>query len=159
VGQALRLGRAEVQAVERVFEPPAMQVPVEAFFGDALRLLGYGVQQEAGELGVTLHWQAVRRMDVAYKFFVHLLDPETGELVAQADVMPRDWTYPTHWWEAGEVVSDEIRLGLSKVSPGAYDVAIGAYDPETGVRLVVTESADGGEPSDQYLLPERVDLP
>ena len=159
VGQALRLGRAEVQAVERVFEPPAMQVPVEAFFGDALRLLGYGVQQGAGELDVTLHWQAVRRMDVAYKFFVHLLDSETGELMAQADVMPRDWTYPTHWWEAGEVVSDEIRLGLSRVPPGAYDVVIGAYDPETGVRLVVTESADGGEPSDQYLLPERLDLP
>jgi hypothetical protein len=117
------------------------------------------VQQEAGELGVTLHWQAVRRMGVAYKFFVHLLHPETGELMAQADVMPRDWTYPTHWWEAGEVVSDEIKLVMSHVPSGAYDVAIGVYDPETGVRLVVTEGADGGESDDQYLLPERLALP
>jgi hypothetical protein len=155
----LDLGQVEVQAVERVFDLPPVQVPLEVPFGDALRLLGYGVRQEADELDVTLHWQAVRRIEVAYKFFVHLLDPETGDLVAQADVMPRDWTYPTHWWEAGEVVSDEIRLGLSRVPPGAYDVVIGAYDPETGVRLVVTESADGGEPSDQYLLPERLDLP
>jgi hypothetical protein len=155
----LRLGQVEVQAIARVFDPPPVQAPLEVPFGDALRLLGYGVQQEAGELGVTLHWQAVRRMGVAYKFFVHLLHPETGELMAQADVMPRDWTYPTHWWEAGEVVSDEIRLGLSKVPPGAYDVAIGVYDPETGVRLHVTGDVDGGEPDDQYLLPERLDLP
>ena len=155
----MRLGRVEVQAIERVFDLPQVQAPLEVAFGDALRLLGYGVRQEAGELGVMLHWQAVRRMDVAYKFFVHLLDPETGELEAQADVMPRDWTYPTHWWEAGEIVSDEIRLGLSEVPPGAYDVVIGAYDPETGVRLVVTEGADGGEADDQYLLPERLVLP
>jgi hypothetical protein len=98
-------------------------------------------------------------MDVDFKFFVHLLHPKTGELMAQADVMPRDWTYPTHWWEAGEVVSDGIKLGLSKVPPGTYDVAIGAYDPETGVRLVVTGGAGGGEPGDQYLLPERLVLP
>ncbi len=159
VGQPLGLGQVEVQAIERVFEPPEMQVPVEVFFGDALRLLGYDVQQEAGELGVTLHWQAVRRMGVAFKFFVHLLDPETDELMAQADVMPRDWTYPTHWWEVGEVVSDGIRLPLSDVPPGTYRVTLGVYDPETGVRLVVTEGADGGEPDDQYLLPERLALP
>jgi hypothetical protein len=174
-GQLLSVGRVEVQAAERVFERPEVQVPVEAFFGDRLRLLGYdlraALRPEARGLDVTLHWQAVQRMEVAFKFFVHLLDLETGELVAQADVMPHDWTYPTHWWEKGEFVSDKITLSVSDVPPGVYRVVIGVYDPETGVRLPITAStlsaastpstdaAGTGRAEDQYLLVERLVLP
>jgi hypothetical protein len=170
-GQLLSVGQVEVQTVERVFERPEVQVPVEAFFGgnqadgrdQLLRLLGYDLRaapRPAGsQLGVTLHWQAVQRMEVAFKFFVHLLDLETGELVAQADVMPRDWTYPTTWWEKGEVVSDEITLSVSDVPSGVYRVVIGVYDPETGVRLPITDATGTGRADDQYLLVERLVLP
>jgi hypothetical protein len=158
-GQPTPIGRVEVQAGERVFERPEIAVPVEVFFGDGLRLLGYDLQQEAGVLDVTLHWQAVQRMDVAYKFFVHLLDLETGELVAQVDVMPRGWTYPTTWWENDEVVSDEITLAVSDVPPGTYRVVIGVYDPDSGARLPVTEAADADKAKDHYVLLERLVLP
>jgi hypothetical protein len=170
-GQPLTVGRVEVQAAERVFERPEVQVPVEAFFGGnhsdghVLRLLGYALRPTGPQLDVTLHWQAMQRMEVAFKFFVHLLDLETGELVAQADVMPHDWRYPTHWWEKGEFVSDEITLSVSDVPPGVYRVVIGVYDPETGVRLPITAStlsadaAGTGRAEDQYLLVERLVLP
>jgi hypothetical protein len=98
-------------------------------------------------------------MEVAYKFFAHLLDAETGELVAQQDVMPRDWTYPTTWWEKGEVVSDEIALAVSDAPPGVYRVAIGVYDPETGVRLPVVDTTRTGEAQDHLPLVERLALP
>jgi len=36
-----------------------------------------------------------------YKFFVHLCDAETGALIAQADTMPDDWSFPTSEWRTG----------------------------------------------------------
>jgi hypothetical protein len=159
VGQPLDVGQVEVQAVERVFERPEVEVPTDALFGDALRLLGYDLRREGQMLHLTLHWRARQRMEVAYKFFVHLLDSETGELVAQEDVMPRDWTYPTTWWEKGEVVSDEIVLTVSDAPAGVYRVAIGVYDPETGARLPVVDTARTGEAQDHLPLVERLALP
>jgi hypothetical protein len=122
----------------RVFTPPAMQTEVDATFGDDLGLLGYDLDQEDDELRVTLHWQALRRMDESYKFFVHLYDVEDNELVAQADVVPRGWTYFTTWWEAEEIVSDEVPLPLNEVDSGRYRLAVGVYHTETGERLPVS---------------------
>ena len=157
-GDPLRIGQVEVQTVQREFERPEVEVPAEAFFGDRLRLLGYDMKQSTRELDITLHWQALRRMEVPYKFFVHLLNVETGDPVAQVDVMPRDWTYPTHWWEKDEVVSDEITLAVPGVPPGKYQVVIGVYDPDTGARLPVTDVAGAGNAGDRCLLLERLVL-
>jgi hypothetical protein len=159
MGQPLGIGQVEIQAVERVFEGPEVEVPTDALFGDALRLLGYDLRLEAGTLHLTLHWRARQRMEVAYKFFAHLLDAETGDLVAQEDVMPRDWTYPTTWWEKGEVVSDEIVLVVSDAPAGVYRVSIGVYDPETGARLPVVDTARTEEVQDHLPLVERLALP
>jgi hypothetical protein len=149
----------EIQAVERMFERPAVEIPTDALFGDALRLLGYDLRLEGQMLHLTLHWRARQRMEVAYKFFVHLLDAGTGQLVAQQDVMPRDWTYPTTWWEKGEVVSDEIVLAVSDAPAGVYRVSIGVYDPETGARLPVVDTARTEGVQDQLPLVERLALP
>jgi hypothetical protein len=141
-GQPVTLGQVEVQAVPREFDIPGMDVPVEATFGDALRLLGYDLHQESDALTLTLHWQAQSRMDVTYKIFVHLVDSESGELVAQADVVPRNWGYPTTWWEVGEVVSDEIEISLTEVKPGTYHLMVGVYDPISLRRLSTDEEDD-----------------
>ena len=39
-------------------------------------------------------------MDISYKFYVHVFDAESGELAAQLDTVPRDWSYPTNVWDA-----------------------------------------------------------
>jgi hypothetical protein len=136
-GEPTVVGQVEVQVVERVFEVPEVETESGAVFGADLRLLGYGLRQLDDQVTVTLHWQALRRMDVNYKFFVHLYDAETEALAAQADVMPRSWTYPTSWWETGEVVSDEIQLSLAGAAPKQYRLAVGVYDPKTEERLPV----------------------
>lgn len=149
----------EMPAQPRVFTRPPMQVKADVLFGDVLRLLGYDLEVEADALRITLHWQALRRMDVAYKTFVHLLDPASGELVAQVDVMPRNWTYPTSWWEVGEVVSDRIELSLLEVPPGMYRLAVGLYDPASMERLPA-QAVDGQWLSDnQVVLEETVHHP
>jgi hypothetical protein len=158
-GTPLDVGQVEIQAAERVFEQPVVEFPVEAVFGDSLELLGYDWQQDSQAIRLVLHWQARRRIPISYKFFAHILDHETGELVAQADVMPRNWTYPTTWWEEGEVVSDEIALAVSNVPPGQYRLIVGAYDPETGTRLTITNTGLPARTTDHLPLIENLVLP
>jgi len=141
----------------RNFSPPAMQRVVDAAYGSDLRLLGYDLALGGDAVQITLHWQSLRRMEVDYKFFVHLYDVESDALVAQVDVMPHDWAYPTTWWEAGEVVSDEITFSLAGVPPGTYRLGVGVYDSHTGERLAIVDHpphlvADQG----RLILPEEV---
>jgi hypothetical protein len=156
--EPIQLGQVEVQAVERVFEMPEVEVESEAVFGEALRLLGYDLHLADDQAQVRLHWQALRRMDVPYKFFLHLVDPASGRLVAQADVMPHNWTYPTTWWEVGEVVSDEIVLPLTDVPAGTYCLQTGVYHPDSGERLPLTDGHEPQKPSDRFILLEAVEV-
>jgi hypothetical protein len=142
----------EVSALERQSAAPPMQYTTAVTFGDAMALLGYDLHQEASTLHLTLHWQALRRLDY-YKVFVHLYDKQSGDLVVQSDAVPRQWTYPTNWWEAGEVVSDEIVLDLSEMVSGHYRLAVGVYEPDTGMRLALPSSRD------QLNLREEIQIP
>ena len=157
-GVVYKVGLVEVQTIPRVFTPPDVEVEYEATFGTELRLLGYGLRRSDEQLDVTLHWQALRRMDTAYKFFIHLVNVDTGELTAQADVMPYGWTYPTFWWEAGEFVSDSISLSLTDVPAGTYRLEVGVYDPDTGVRLPVDVASEPQlSAEDRLVLPEIIE--
>jgi hypothetical protein len=147
----------EVSALERRFTTPPIQHTASAIFGQALTLLGYDLHQEVGMLHLTLHWQALRRLDY-YKTFVHLYDVQSGILITQHDTVPREWTYPTNWWEAGEVVSDEIALSLEGVPTGVYRIDVGVYEPDTSERLPVQTQDDG--PLDDHLeLETEIRLP
>jgi len=143
VGHPVVLGALEVKALPRVFSEPTPTHPLHARWGEAILLHGYDLQTSAESLELTLYWQAERRMDVSYKVFVHLRDLASGTVVAQDDAVPRRWTYPTTWWERGEVVEDTVALSLDGVSPGRYRLILGLYDPETGERLPA--SSDDGE--------------
>jgi hypothetical protein len=156
VGRPISLGQVEVQAIERTFAIPDMAVETDAMFGTALKLLGYDLQTQANKVTLKLHWQALRRMDESYKFFVHLVDSETGDLVAQADFIPYDSTYHTTWWEAEEVVSDEVVLSLADVPPATYRLEVGVYDSDSGQRLPLTGAVEPHQPPDRYVLPEAV---
>ncbi|MBN1813302.1 MAG: hypothetical protein JXA14_15810 [Anaerolineae bacterium] len=139
VGQPAVLTYLDIESLQRTFGPPDhIGYMADARFGDDFRLLGYDLAHGDDALTLTLHWQALRQPTAYYKVFVHLFDPETQAVVAQDDAVPRRWTYPTTWWEAGEVVSDEIPLSLEEVPSGQYQLAVGVYDPETGDRLSVS---------------------
>ena len=129
------LGQFEVEALPRDFAEPVPAHPLDVRFGDVIRLLGFDLAADATE--VTLYWQAEQRMDASYKVFVHLMDPATGEIAAQVDAVPRQWTYPTNWWEEGEVVSDTIPLPSTQLPTGRFDLTVGLYHPESGIRLPV----------------------
>lgn len=143
VGRDAKIGMVRMEAPERCFSIPSMSKRVEADFGDVLRLLGYDSNVQTTTASITLDWRTLRRMETSYEFFVHLVDVGSGELAAQVDVMPHDWSYPTAWWEVHEVVSDRIDIPLGEVSPGTYHLWIGVCAPDRGRRLeVVRGSSD-----------------
>ena len=121
-------------------------------------MLGYDIDVTDSTLGVVLHWQALRRMDTAFKFFVHVRNMQTDELVAQVDTMPRGWTYPTTWWEEGEIVSDLLELPLVEMASGTYELTIGVYDPDSLERLPVRQFADGPLIGDALVLEETITI-
>lgn len=151
-----RLARVDVRARPRNFTLPASERDVGAVYGGVLRLLGYDLELEGQEVTVRPYWQAVRRMDEDYKFFVHLYDADSGALVAQVDGMPRDWSYPTSWWAEGEVVADRVTLCTAHLPAGEYRLRLGVYDPQAG-RLAVEEAPAAFDVRDGALvLPEEV---
>jgi hypothetical protein len=159
-GEKVEVGKVVMSAPEREFAVPAMSQSVGVAFSDpstdsgqaALRLLGYDLEVQDSAAHITFHWQALRRMETFYKFFIHLLDRDTRELVAQIDWAPRDWTYPTHWWEAGEVVSEDVTLPLTTVTEGKYILAVGVYIPE-GKRLKTDDGADQLILDEEFVVP------
>lgn len=158
VGRKVKIGEVVMQAPERSFAVPSMEREIGADFGADLRLLGYDFELVADEARVTTHWQALRRMDNVYKFFVHLYDLESDELVTQMDVMARDWSYLTTWWEVNEVESVEVQVPLSQVPAGRYQLGVGAYNAANGERLAISGAGDLMVFSDVLMLQE-VDVP
>jgi hypothetical protein len=151
--QPLSLGMVSVKPLDRQFSLTRPEWVQTAVWQNLIQLNGYDLNQTAEQLSLSLHWQALSRPEKSYKFFVHLIDAASGELVAQADYVPRDWTYPTNWWEAGEVVVDTAVLPLESVGSGTYQLLVGLYDPDSGERLLAT-TPENNTPADALLLTE-----
>ena len=135
-GDSVPLGSLNLVAVPRIFDEPDPSMVTNINWDDKIYLPGYDLSHpDQDSLSVTLYWQALDRMNTSYTAFLHLIDPATGEIVSQADVTPRGWSYPTNWWERDELVEDSIVLSLASIPAGEYELYAGWYDLETGERL------------------------
>jgi hypothetical protein len=135
---SVAIGDLHFSALPRTFSKAEPSTAANITWDELIFLPGYDLSSpEAGEneLAVTLYWQALDRMDHSYTAFLHLIDPDTGEIAAQADAIPRGWSYPTNWWEKGEVIEDTIRVPLEIVPAGEYALYVGWYDMATSERL------------------------
>jgi hypothetical protein len=121
--------------------------------GDETRIAGFdngislasfdrGPQVRPGEnLRVALTWTVESAPRRDYHVFVHLLDG-SGAVWATGDDAPRQGSYPTFWWDVGEVIEDAYTIALgSDVPPGRYWVQAGWYD---GGGRVPAFGPDGG---------------
>jgi 4-amino-4-deoxy-L-arabinose transferase-like glycosyltransferase len=146
--------RVEPWAKETTVPPDA--TAVQATFGPAISLYGYHLGEQpptAGEaLELTLYWQAQQVPDDNYQVFVHLLAGSDGQIAQQIDRIPVDWLRPTQGWRPGEVLTDRYRLLLpAELAPGAYDIVVGLYEPESRQRLPVTYQGES-QRHDQLIL-------
>jgi hypothetical protein len=111
-------------------------------FGNTIRLRGYDLEQHPQSITLQLYWESISVSETDFSVFVHLKDIE-GNLVAQTDRPPIFGRYPTSLWEPPEIIADPLTIPLPvEILPGDYDLAIGLYNPRTGVRLPVSQTTD-----------------
>jgi len=128
----------------RNFKLPPMQHTSGAVFAEQISLAGYDIDQERHALTLTLHWQALAKIDVDYKYFVHVWS--NGELIAQADAMPDSYRYPTSWWAPHELFSDTFTIDLGASAPAELTLKMGLYAPILG-RIPITDRDGNTVPS------------
>lgn len=110
------------------------ETPMTLQWDNGLQLDGYTLRQQDSNLSLDLFWQTPQPQTASYKLFVHLLNPADGQIMAQSDAVPRNWTYPTNVWEPGERVLDSLTLPLNDIPPGSYELWLGWYDEVTNER-------------------------
>lgn len=111
-----------------VLNAPA-STPTLMTFGSQIALARAEVRIDSN-ITVNLAWHALRAPDKDYTVFVHLVDAQ-GQTIAQADSQPQNNSYPTSFWDAGQVIEDSYVLNAPR---GVYRIEIGLYDA-TGTRL------------------------
>lgn len=161
VSEPLISQQIEVSGRPHVFTPPASELPLPRRIGDAIAFLGYdpptGSPRPGQSVLLTLYWQALGPIDRSYTAFIHILNSD-GQIVAQQDSLPGEGAIPTQSWIQDEYITDRHQIGLPpELPPGQYQVAIGMYDPETGVRLPITD-ANGQPQGDRILLPQSIQI-
>lgn len=126
--------------------PEAPRPPV-AQLGKGIQLMEASLQPAQGEPGqrvaVTLAWLATQDVQGAYTTFVHLGDPQRPPL-AQGDGPPLQGDYPTSWWEAGEVILQDVYAFTlpEEIAPGRYPLQVGLYDPQSAQRLPLSVAGE-----------------
>jgi len=116
--------------------------PIEAGFGDAVKLVGFDLIPEQASPGqqvslVTM-WQAQQPLEEAV-LFTHLLGPDDVPLV-QNDRLD----VPGYSWAAGDVFLQLHQFTLpADLEPGVYPLAVGVYTLPDGLRLPLTSDAAG----------------
>jgi len=136
----------QVHIVRPDTPPPVEALPIsqplQADFGDRLRFLGSSVRSEPvllpGEtVEVDLFWQAL--VDPGEDFLprLQLLDRD-GESAVELVEKPVAGTYPTAWWQAGELVRDPHALPIqATVPPGRYRLALGLIRAADGTPVEI----------------------
>ena len=115
---------------------------VNVRFGDEIELLGYDLGQSSVRAGdtvrVVLYWRALRPVGANYQAFLHLTRP-SGLLWAQEDHL-NPGGFPTKRWDPAHYVWDAYQVQVpAGTPPGEYELNVGLYLMERGVRLSITE--------------------
>ncbi len=124
-GLALRgldIRRAVPDAVPR----DTRQIPLDA--------AGQMVLQPGDDLYIQLYWQRTAPAPIAqdHSVFIHLIDPDTGEIMAQRDGIMAEGQLPLPLLPYPDLIADRRRWPLpDDLPPGPLDVHIGVYDPVT----------------------------
>lgn len=146
--EGFTLGEIAVEAPQRQFQPPALARTINATFTTAggapiATLVGIAADSSSPicpsgsplSCSLPLVWRAEAETTTSYRVFVHLVD-EAGNLLAQSDAIPANWTRPTTGWLPDEYVTDTHSIAMPEESlAGPLSLRIGLYDPDSGARL------------------------
>jgi hypothetical protein len=147
---SFEFGNLDITAPVRVFTTPAMATAVgETLFAEGTpvsSLAGYEIDGAAclknpEYCPIILVWKSEAETSESYHVFVQLVD-ETGQLLAQHDGIPAQWSRPTSGWVAGEYISDTHELNIANItSLEQSQLWLGMYKPGDG-RLQTSSGID-----------------
>ncbi len=150
------LNKAEPYYLAYVIPPQSIaqfqpQHPLYANWNNEIALLGYDISGDSFQAGdtitINLYMQALTDMSMNYTAYLHLLGtphPETGNtLWGQVDREPCFQSYPTSWWQEGEIMRDTFNLKIADDAiSGDYILAMGFYHWPELTQLQVLEETD-----------------
>jgi 4-amino-4-deoxy-L-arabinose transferase-like glycosyltransferase len=121
--------------------------------GEAVQLEGYDLQaataKPGGILYLTLHWTARAPITQDFTVFTQLLGSDF-QLHGQRDNQPLNDSWPTSRWQRGDHLADTYAIPVEEhAPPGAYQLLVGMYDGQTGVRQPVWQ--EGGRVPDDAI--------
>ena len=157
------LGQLEWQDSQLHFQAaaPAAQLPenlvgLTADFEQQILLNGYTLRKEGDVQVLNIYWQAATSNLDDYSRFVHLVDPDSGEIITQSDAVPRNNSFPTSQWLEGSIVEDTVYLNTGDLPPGEYLIYLGLYKLVGGNIVPLAPSDVSGQISEdgRLLLPE-----
>jgi hypothetical protein len=125
----------QLKLVPVAWSPPPTTPPL-AEFGDNIELNSFRLENCARRETpclLTLTWLAQGVPSADYTVFIQLW--QADRQVKGFDNPPLGNDYPTHLWEAGEVIEDPHPLDLASVAPGEYKLLVGLYNLTSGDRL------------------------
>ncbi len=123
-------------------------------FADTATLLGINPDRpltvKAGHsIDFQTRWLALDPIGSPRRIFVHLVDPATGEIIAQHDGLDA----PSRFWQAGDWIAQQHVLSIANDIPaGDYELRLGLYDPNTGQRILQTDYNQTRPPSEYVVL-------
>jgi len=131
--------------------------PVNIQFDTFVSLRGYAVDRESVRPGepvdIELFWEVTGQPPGDYFLFVHLIDDETGAMIAQRDTHPGLGNFPSSQWRPGDRFVERLSIYLPETAyaPSAGELTIGLYAPE-GYRLGITDGATGDGLGDAFAI-------
>jgi hypothetical protein len=131
-----------------VTPPPELPDAPLAHFGPHITLRQAHFQDDT----LALYWLTDQPLEQDHNIFIHLLDAN-GDLLAQADGPPYDGLYPFSHWLPHQIITDVRSIGSRLEQPARLStIAIGIYDPATGVRLMATDANDDPLPNNSLII-------
>ena len=102
-----------------------------------------------GTLRIVTQWQVHDPIQYPRRIFVHLVDPVTGQTIAQHDGLDS----PSKFWRPYDQIAQLHVLNIpAGTSAGEYQLIAGLYDPVTGQRVLQTDYNHTQLPSDHVVL-------
>ena len=140
-------------SIQPAYAAPAQidQLPADAtvlnLLYDDIELLGYLIPRQQFGPGdtvpVTLYWSPVRRSDLNYSFYVHLLN-DVGRTLVRNYGFPGGGSLQTRKWEPGSIYEDRWELPVPENARGhtSLRVQIGWWKYPEGFSILAT-TGDG----------------
>ncbi|MCS6870591.1 MAG: glycosyltransferase family 39 protein, partial [Anaerolineae bacterium] len=87
-----------------VYRTIPIQTPLEATFGDQIKLIGMDFEPSDDAVRMRLYWQPLRPIQIAYSLYVHLSPLDSRQVLAQQDSAPKAGRPTFTWQDTNEVL-------------------------------------------------------